>query len=690
MESELTGKQLADKHDFFIREFCDIQNVHLEDREQCLKDRRFATIAGAQWEDLNDQFANRPKFEINKVHLSIIRIFNEYRNNRITVDFVSRDGSKADDLADFCDGLYRSNEQDSNAQEAYDNAFEESVSGGIGAWRYCAKYVDEGDPEDERQEIAIEPIFDADSCVFFDLGAKRQDKSDATRCYVIESMSHYQFEDEFGYDLTKDMIPPDVNQLIDESKYDWVSDDSIKVAEVYEVEEKKEKLHIYKLVDGTEYKVYDQDLKDEKGYLSATGARKIKTRSIKIKCVHKYIMSGAEILEDCGYIAGDLIPIVMTFGKRWFINNVERCMGHVRLAKDAQRLKNMEISALADLSNTGFLEKPIFTPEQILGHEDRWANDNIAKYSYMLLNPIEDSDGNALPSGPVGYTKPPAIPPAMAALLQLTESDIQDVLGNQQDGEMVAGNVSTETAMLVQNRLDMQTYIYMSNFARAMQQGGRIWLGMAKEIYIEKGRVVKAINTQNEVSQKVIKRPKLDSKGQKYLANDLSRAKMDVVSSVGPSSSTAKQSAIKNLTNMLGVIADPIDQKVLSSAILMHSEGEGTSDIKRYFRKQLLRMGVVEPTEDEREELAQEMQNQQPSPQDEYFLAEAERSKAQAVESQADVILKQAKADETQAKTAKTLSEIDAQQQAQAFEAMEKLGPSVNPPQVTGSPIQDL
>jgi hypothetical protein len=64
-----------------------------------------------------------------------MRIINEYRNNRITVDFISKEGDEDDRLADACDGLYRADEEDSVADEAYDNAFEEAVGGGFGAWR---------------------------------------------------------------------------------------------------------------------------------------------------------------------------------------------------------------------------------------------------------------------------------------------------------------------------------------------------------------------------------------------------------------------------------------------------------------------------------------------------------------------------------------------------------------------------
>jgi hypothetical protein len=144
---------------------------------------------------LGHQYENKPKFEVNKIMLAVMRIINEYRNNRITVDFVSKDGAENDKLADTCDGLYRADEHDSVANEAYDNAFEEAVGGGIGAWRLRTTYEDDEDEDNDRQRIQIEPIFDADSSVFFDLNAKRQDKSDARFCYVVYSMTYESYKE---------------------------------------------------------------------------------------------------------------------------------------------------------------------------------------------------------------------------------------------------------------------------------------------------------------------------------------------------------------------------------------------------------------------------------------------------------------------------------------------------------------
>jgi hypothetical protein len=173
MARKTKNERLRDVHADAMKQFATIQTNSIDERAQCLADRRFYSIAGAQWEGaLSEQFENRPKLEVNKVHLGVMRIINEYRNNRITVDFVPKDGATDDDLADTCDGLYRADEQDSCADEAYDNAFEEAVGGGFGAWRLRTEYEDPEDDEDERQRIRIEPIYDADKFVFFDQNAK--------------------------------------------------------------------------------------------------------------------------------------------------------------------------------------------------------------------------------------------------------------------------------------------------------------------------------------------------------------------------------------------------------------------------------------------------------------------------------------------------------------------------------------
>ena len=666
------SERLREVHNKAMAEFNKIQSAQRDERQQCLEDRRFYSIAGAQWEGkLGLQFENKPKLEVNKILLSVIRIFNEYRNNRITVDFVSKDGSQNDKLADVCDGLYRADEQDSCADEAYDNAFEEAVGGGIGAWRLRACYEDEYDDENENQRVRIEPIYDADSSVFFDLNAKRQDKSDAECAYVLYSMTHDQFIEEWG-----EAKLSSVQKEVEDNEYDWNTPDFVYVAEYYKVEYKKERIHIYKTILDEEVKYSDSDFEmkpelEEELFIS--GSEKIGEKKRTKRKVHKYILSGAEVLEDCGYVAGTEIPIIPVYGKRWFVDGIERAMGHVRPAKDMQRLKNMQISKMAEISALSTVEKPIVSPEQIAGHEVMWTEDNVKNFPYLTLNPLTDVEGNPISNAPAAYTRAPSVPPAMAALTQMTEIDIKEILGNQEAGEKIVSNISGKAIEAVQNQIDMQTYIYISNMAKAIKRSGEVWLSMAKDLFVESGRKMKVIGKDNASDQIELNIPMQSEEGESYFENDLQNAKFDIAVEIGASSSSKRKAMVRTLTEMMQFAPDPETRAVLTSMAIMNLEGEGMQDIHSYFRKKLVNMGAVEPTEKEMEEIAQAMQNQQPDANTQYLQAAALNEQAKAQKAQADTVLTLAKAEESQAKTAEVYADMDREDREQFLKTVEKI-----------------
>jgi hypothetical protein len=664
-------QRLANVHAEALTQFDDVQTALRDERLQCLQDRRFYSIAGAQWEGpLLDQYENKPKFEVNKIMLSVMRVINEYRNNRITVDFVSKDGEENDKMAEVCDGLYRADEEKSVADEAYDNAFEEAVGGGFGAWRLRTVYEDEENDEDDRQRIHIEPIFDADSSVFFDLQSKRQDKSDAKYCFVVTSMTRQAYKDAWGES------PSDWPKIIHQYEFDWCTPDVVYVAEYYKVEEKSETIRIFRAIDGSEERYTQEDFANDEMLeetLLAVGSVEVRQKRVKRKKVRKYIMSGGKVLEDAGYLAGKCIPIVPVYGKRWFVDNIERCMGHVRLAKDAQRLKNMQLSKLGEISALSSVEKPILLPEQVAGHQVMWSEDNLKDYPYLLVNPITGADGSQQATGPVAYTRSAQIPPAMAALLQITESDMQDILGNQSGAEQIASNISGKAVEMIQQRVDMQSFIYMSNFAKGMKRCGEIWLSMARDIYTEDMRKMKTVDRTGDVGFVELMRPALDKSGSMVIENDMTSASFDVNVDVGPSSSSKKSAVVRALTGMLQITQDPETAQVLTAMAMMNMEGEGLADTNAYFRKKLVRMGVVEPTDVEREELMAEMQGQPQDPNAIFLQAAAEEATAKAAKARADTVETIAEAEYKRAKTAETLSKIENDDQRLALDSVKSI-----------------
>ena len=234
-------QRLHDIHQEALHRFNDIQSAIIEVRRESREDRRFYSIAGAQWEgQLRDYYDNRPRLEMYKVHLSVMRIINKYRNNRISADIPT-------------------------------------------------EYEDEYDEENDYQQIVINPIFDADTSVFFDLNAKRQDKADAECCFVLKAMTRDAYRNEWGDD------PATWPQSLEISTFDWFTPDIIYVAEYYCVEEASETIHIFQNLDGVEERYKDSDFDNDPSLqetLEAIGAVKVNQRRVKARKVHKYIMSG--------------------------------------------------------------------------------------------------------------------------------------------------------------------------------------------------------------------------------------------------------------------------------------------------------------------------------------------------------------------------------------------------------------
>ena len=228
----------------------------------------------------------------------------------------------------------------------------------------------------------------------------------------------------------------------------------------------------------------------------------------------------------------------------------------------------------------------------------------------------------------------------------------------------------------------MQTFIYMTNMAKAMRRCGEIWLSMAKDVYVEEGRKMKSIGAMEQIQSVEIMKPMIEQEtGELVYENDLTKANFDVAVDVGPSFTSRRDATVRALTGMMQVTTDPETQMILQAMAIMNMDGEGIGDIKEFFRKKLVQLGVVEPTEEEQQAMMMAaMEAQQPDPQSAYLMAAAAEAQAKAVKAQADTEYTLARAEETKAKTVETLSNVDIDQRKSAVETAEKIGAAVQPP----------
>ncbi|RKR65548.1 phage P22-like portal protein [Yokenella regensburgei] len=669
------AETLEKKHERVMLRFDRAYTPQQDVREKCIEATRFARVPGGQWEGataagtkLDDQFEKYPKFEINKVATELNRIIAEYRNNRITVKFRPGDKEASEELANKLNGLFRADYEETDGGEACDNAFDDAATGGFGCFRLTSMLVNEYDPMDERQRIAIEPIYDPSRSVWFDPDAKKYDKSDALWAFCMYSMSPEKYEAEYG------KKPPASLDIATTSlwDYDWFQPEVVYIAKYYEVRKESVDVISYQQPLTGEIATYDSDqIEDIEDELVASGFVEVARRSVKRRRVYVSVVDGDAFLDKPRRIPGEHIPLIPVYGKRWFIDDIERVEGHIAKAMDPQRLYNLQVSMLADTAAQDPGQIPIVGMEQIRGLEKHWEARNKKRPAFLPLREVKDKAGNIIAGAtPAGYTQPAVMNQALAALLQQTSADIQEVTGGSQAMQQMPSNVAQETVNNLMNRADMASFIYLDNMAKSLKRAGEVWLSMAREVY-GSDREVRVVNEDGTDDIALMNAQVVDRQtGNVVALNDLSTGRYDVTVDVGPSYTARRDATVSVLTNVLSTMLpnDPM-RPAIQGIILDNIDGEGLDDFKEYNRNQLLTSGIAKPRNAKEQQIVQQAQQaaqNQPDPnmviaQAQMVAAQAEVQKSQneTVQTQIKAYTAQQDARESQANVIYKLSQAE-------------------------------
>lgn len=659
------AETLEKKHERVMLRFDRAYSPQQDVREKCVEATRFARVPGGQWEGataagtkLDDQFEKYPKFEINKVATELNRIISEYRNNRITVKFRPGDREASEELANKLNGLFRADYEETDGGEACDNAFDDAATGGFGCFRLTSMLVNEYDPMDERQRIAIEPVYDPSRSVWFDPDAKKYDKSDALWAFCMYSLSPEKYEAEYG------KTPPSSldTTTITSWEYDWFAPEVVYIAKYYEVRKESVDVISYQQPITGEIATYDSDqIEDIEDELADAGFVEVARRVVKRRRVYVSVVDGENFLEKPRRIPGEHIPLIPVYGKRWFIDDIERVEGHIAKAMDPQRLYNLQVSMLADTAAQDPGSIPTMDPEQVKGYETHWANRNKKRPAYLPIRPPRDKQGNPIgPAAPASYTPQAQLSPAIATMLQLTSADIQEVTGGSQAMQQMPSNIAQETVSNLMNRSDMTSFIYLDNMAKSLKRAGEVWLSMAREVY-GSDREVRVVNEDGTDDIALMNAQIVDRQtGNVVALNDLSTGRYDVTVDVGPSYTARRDATVSALTQVLQTMLpqDPM-RPVIQGIILDNLDGEGMDDFKEFNRKQLLTTGAVKPRNQKEQQIVQQAQ-----------MAAQNQPDPNMVLAQAQMVAAQAEAQKAQNETAQVqIKAFSAQQDAQLSQA---------------------
>ena len=564
-------------------------SAYSESREDELDDLRFyAGSPDNQWQwpadvlstrgSVQGQTINaRPCLTINKLPQHVRQVTNDQRQNRPSGKVIPVDDKADVEVAEIFDGLVRHIEYISDADVAYDTACENQVSYGEGYIRLLTEYCDD---DTFNQDIKIGRIRNSFS-VYMDPTIQDPCGSDAQWCFITEDLTKEDYERQFpDAQPISSMMQQGVG---DASISQWVSENTVRIAEYFYIEHEKATLHLY-YGNVTTMKGSPEDLE-----MAATGMKPIRTRVVDIKKVKWCKINGFEVLESQDW-AGSSIPVVRVVGNEFEVDGRIYVSGIVRNAKDAQRMYNYWTSQEAEMLALAPKAPFIGYGGQFEGYEMQWKTANTTNWPYLEVNPdVTDGAGSVLP---LPQRAPPPLP--QTGLIQAKMGASDDIKGTTGQYDSSLGQTSNERsgkAILARERqADVGTYHYVDNLARAVRYITRQIVDLVPKIY-DTERIARIIQIDGETStikvnpnQPMPVNKIMDQQGivlEKIY--NLGVGKYDVCVTTGPSYMTKRQEALEAMAQLLQ--GNPQLWSVAGDLFIKNMDWPGAQEMSKRFAK---------------------------------------------------------------------------------------------------------
>ena len=103
------------------------ENAEKEQRQYSIRDQVFIEKEGGQWDDESTQARlKRPRLTVDLISGALDQAIGDQRETETTVQVVPKKGG-TEDVAKIYTGLLRNIEEESNAQDIYDAAYDEQL-----------------------------------------------------------------------------------------------------------------------------------------------------------------------------------------------------------------------------------------------------------------------------------------------------------------------------------------------------------------------------------------------------------------------------------------------------------------------------------------------------------------------------------------------------------------------------------
>ena len=652
-------------------------------RERAADDLVFAWVT--QWDDqLLGESQLQYRGEFNILRKAMRQIIADLKSNPVQIDFEPVGDNY--NAADMMDGIYRTSTRQNTSIESFGNSNQESVVVGFGAWKLENQYHGKTD----KQVIKRLPIYEACNTVFWDPNANLLDKSDAMFCSVITRYSEEGYKDEVER-LTGERPATTISFKYPEESYvfPWVAEDNrLYIGEFFHREKVQIKQHLLIDIMGNPEQVEDDEFKDRENELLQQGFTYQECLDFERYEVTRYVVSGQEVLE-CSLVPGEFIPIVPQYGERAMVEGEEHYEGITRLTKDPQRLRNFQMSYLADIVSRSPRRKPIFTPEQLQGFEHMYEeNGSDNNFPYLLQNAVTIA-GNPVPLGPIGEMPEQPIPQALAVSIELSRQAVEDVANPGLPQNIADPDVSGKAVLALQNRMDLQSFTFQDNHKHSLRRDAEIFASMAREVYDTPRQMTLTKYDGSRQTENMMQQVLDPEQMQMMTINDISGAEYEIYAETGVNYRTEKMETredIKELMNAMGP-ADPLRNILMMEYVAM-LPGQDFENLRQYANKELIKQGIKQPETPDEINFMQSLQQQPQQPDPAQIAAQAEMVKGQAEQANAEVRMfdaqtKRAKVEIEASKAGVEMEKINEDIASARLDNMEKLAQRLRPAPIT-------
>lgn len=538
----------------------------------------------------------RPCLVLNKIPEKIDQVEGEFRQLRPAIKVRAVDSKADPNIADIKAGIIRHIEYQSDARTAYNTSHSSVLHGGRGAWEID---VEQNESDPWIKDIVINRIPNVSS-VYWDVNAKKKDKSDAEYIFIVESLTEKAYkaqypdnniidwEDSGQRELWRPTDQDSKQRMVRIAKYWW--------------KEKEDKTFYRVTRDDNEITVETKDPKD----------KLIAEQTIQVNKVRWCIMNGREIIYGPKDWPGKYIPIVIEIGKEVNIAGKQKTRGMTRFAKEPQQMYNYWSSAVTEQIALAPKAPYLATAKMIANHQTQWDQAHMRNYMYLLF----DADSNMPGYGPKREA-PPQLSTALANELMRAEHDIMSAMNIYEASLGDRGEEKSGKAIIArQKQGSVGSYTYTDNFQTALIYSTKIILDLMPHVY-DTERIVRIlgdddseqeipINARNNApfmeNFKDLSKNLMVQNAKGYI-NDMSEGVYDVRVTIGPSYTTQRQEALE----LLVALAEKIPQFGLAAIdlIVKNMDVPGAEELLERCKK-LVPPGLREPEPGEEQIQAQE------------------------------------------------------------------------------------